>query len=112
LSSIKSFNLMFKTYIGAIEDEKSDHISGQDTQLIFVDFKTVHSLQEAIAFRDSSDREGIQERDLTRNFVFRCREFSQMEIEYFIHPNKLNECPYILSVIDDSLPVCTAEMQA
>jgi glycyl-tRNA synthetase len=46
-----------------------------------------------------------------RHFLFRCREFEQMEIEYFIHPDKHGECPYIDEVVEEKLLVYSAEMQ-
>jgi glycyl-tRNA synthetase len=113
LSSIKSFNLMFKTHIGSVEDEKSEsYLRPETAQLIFVDFKTVQTAsRKQLPFGIAQIGKAFRNEISPRNFVFRCREFSQMEIEYFVHPNKLNECPYILSVIDDSLLICTAEMQ-
>ena len=46
-----------------------------------------------------------------RNFLFRCREFEQMEIEYFVHPDKLKECSYVNEVMNCELLTYSAEMQ-
>ncbi|MGB9577302.1 MAG: glycine--tRNA ligase, partial [Candidatus Norongarragalinales archaeon] len=47
-----------------------------------------------------------------RNFVFRCREFTQMEIEYFVHPQKMNDCPLLSpELLDARLPLYTQKNQ-
>jgi len=114
LSSIKSFNLMFKTHIGAVEDEKSEaYLRPETAQLIFTNFKMVQmAARKKLPFGIAQIGKAFRNEIAPRNFVFRCREFGQMEIEYFVHPKKLNECPHIDSVSNVSIPVCTAEMQA
>lgn len=114
LSPIKSFNLMFKTHIGSLEDEKSEaYLRPETAQLMFIDFKTIQMVsRKQLPFGIAQIGKAFRNEISPRNFVFRCREFSQMEIEYFINPRKLNECPYIKSVMDVSVPACTAEMQA
>ena len=113
LSAIKSFNLMFKTHIGAVEDETSEaYIRPETAQLIFTDFKTVQTAsRKQLPFGIAQIGKSFRNEISPRNFVFRCREFSQMEIEYFIHPGKMNDCQYLQSVMDVSVPVCTGEMQ-
>ena len=114
LSAIKSFNLMFKTHIGSLEDETSEaYLRPETAQMIFVNFKTAQmTSRKQLPFGIAQIGKAFRNEIAPRNFVFRCREFSQMEIEYFINPQKLNECPYIQGVMDVSIPVCTAEMQA
>jgi glycyl-tRNA synthetase len=46
-----------------------------------------------------------------RDFLFRCREFEMMEIEYFIEPKKTNECPYLKDVLKHELLIFSADMQ-
>jgi glycyl-tRNA synthetase len=79
---------------------------------MFLDFKSVTEtgrvkLPFGIAQMGKSFRNEIA----PRNFLFRCREFEQMEIEYFIHPDKANECPFIQEVLDHKLLVYSAELQ-
>jgi glycyl-tRNA synthetase len=81
--------------------------------MIFVDFKNAQmTSRKQLPFGIAQIGKSFRNEIAPRNFVFRCREFSQMEIEYFIHPQKLDECPHINSVMDVSIPVCTADMQA
>lgn len=113
LSSIKSFNLMFKTHVGALEDEASEaYLRPETAQMIFVDFKTAQlTSRKQLPFGIAQIGKAFRNEISPRNFVFRCREFSQMEIEYFIHPNKLNDCPNLQSVMSATISVCTSDMQ-
>jgi len=114
LSAIKAFNLMFKVNVGSVEDETSEaYLRGETAQLIFVDFKTVQTAsRKQLPFGIAQIGKAFRNEISPRNFVFRCREFSQMEIEYFIHPNKINECPYLQPFLNFQVAVCTADMQA
>jgi len=87
----KEFKLMFKTTVG--EDAKG-YLRPETAQLIFTNFKSVYEnarlkLPCGIAQVGKSFRNEIAPRD----FLFRSREFEQMEIEYFINPEK-ESCPY------------------
>jgi len=114
LSEIKSFNLMFKTHIGAVADETSEaYLRPETAQLIFVDFKTVQmASRKSLPFGIAQVGKSFRNEIAPRNFVFRCREFSQMEIEYFIHPKKLDDCPLFDGVKNVLIGMCTQEMQA
>jgi glycyl-tRNA synthetase len=69
LTEPRPFNLMFKTYVGATEDESSlTYLRPETAQAIFVQFKNVLEVSREIN---------------PRNFTFRSREFEQMELEYF-----------------------------
>ncbi len=89
LSEARQFNMMFKTHVGAIEDDNSiSYLRPETAQGIFVNFKNVvdtfyPDLPFGIAQQGKAFRNEISPRD----FVFRVREFEQMEIEYFISPN-------------------------
>ncbi|HLD88794.1 MAG TPA: glycine--tRNA ligase [Candidatus Nanoarchaeia archaeon] len=110
---VKDFNLMFKTNVGPHEKEESTaYLRPETAQLIFTNFKLVSEharlkLPFGIAQTGKSFRNEISPRD----FLFRCREFEQMEIEYFIHPEKINDCPYISEVLSHEINVLSAEMQ-
>lgn len=111
---VKLFNLMFKTNIGAVEEESSTaYLRPETAQLIFTSFKQVQaSSRKKLPFGVAQIGKAFRNEISPRNFVFRSREFSQMEIEYFIHPKKLNECPYLKAEhINFKLNVLTAEMQ-
>ncbi len=113
-SESKPFNLMFKTFVGPTEEESAvAYLRPETAQIIFADFKLIaetarKKLPFGIAQMGKSFRNEISPRD----FLFRCREFEQMEIEYFIHPNQAQACPYITDVANVHLNVYTADMQA
>lgn len=89
----KQFNMMFKTNIGPVSDESSiSYLRPETAQGIFTNFKNVvdtfyPDLPFGIAQQGKAFRNEISPRD----FVFRSREFEQMEIEYFVHPDKWQE---------------------
>ncbi|MEK6934798.1 MAG: glycine--tRNA ligase [Nanoarchaeota archaeon] len=108
-----SFNLMFETFIGPIKnDESKTYLRPETAQLIFTNFKLTHEnarlrLPFGIAQIGRSFRNEIS----PRNFLFRCREFEQMEIEYFVHPDKREECDFIKDVLNHQIIVYSEEMQ-
>lgn len=89
LTSARSFNLMFKTHVGALEDSSSvAYLRPETAQGIFVNFKNVCDttrvrLPLGIAQIGKAFRNEIN----PRNFTFRSREFEQMEIEFFCPPD-------------------------
>ncbi|MBI2651303.1 glycine--tRNA ligase [Candidatus Woesearchaeota archaeon] len=113
LGNPKKFNLMFATNVGPIQTSSSmSYLRPETAQVIFADFKLVQEnarlkLPFGIAQTGKAFRNEISPRD----FLFRMREFEQMEIEYFVHPDKADKCPYIEDVADDELNFYTAKMQ-
>ncbi len=96
LASAKDVELMFKTNVGL---DSSAYLRPETAQLIFSNFKTVYEgarmkLPCGIAQMGKAFRNEIS----PRNFLFRCREFEQMEIEYFIKPN--SACPYEIEDVE------------
>ena len=93
LSKSRTFNMMFKTSVGATENEDSvAYLRPETAQGIFTNFKNVvdsfyPDLPFGIAQRGKAFRNEIAPRD----FVFRSREFEQMEIEYFVNPENWQE---------------------
>jgi glycyl-tRNA synthetase len=90
VESAKDFKLMFETNVG--QDDKS-YLRPETAQLIFADFKAVYDnsrlkLPCGIAQVGKAFRNEIAPRD----FLFRSREFEQMEMQYFIDPEKKDEC--------------------
>jgi glycyl-tRNA synthetase len=88
------FNPMFTTQVGPVrEDSTTAYLRPETAQLIFTNFKSVFEgarmkLPCGIAQIGKAYRNEIA----PRNFLFRCREFEQMEIEYFIKPKQ--KCPF------------------
>ncbi|MBW2997285.1 glycine--tRNA ligase [Candidatus Woesearchaeota archaeon] len=113
LDTPKVFNLLFKTSVGAVEGEKSTaYLRGETAQIIFAEFKNVYETSRLkLPFGIAQMGKAFRNEIAPRHFLFRCREFEQMEIEYFIHPDKHGECPYIDEVVEEKLLVYSAEMQ-
>jgi glycyl-tRNA synthetase len=93
LSEVRTFNMMFSTTVGPVADDKSiSYLRPETAQGIFTNYKNVvdafyPDLPFGIAQQGKAFRNEISPRD----FVFRSREFEQMEIEYFVHPDKWEE---------------------
>lgn len=85
----RRFNLMFQTHQGVIEDEQSlVYLRPETAQGIFVNFKNVlQSSRKKIPFGIGQIGKAFRNEITPGNFIFRTREFEQMEIEYFVKPN-------------------------
>jgi glycyl-tRNA synthetase len=88
LTEPREFNLMFKTYIGAVGGEQSAAFLRPETaQGIFVNFKNVvDTTRVKIPFGIAQIGKSFRNEITPRNFTFRSREFEQMEIEFFCRP--------------------------
>ena len=88
LSASRTFNMMFKTHVGATDDEQSvSYLRPETAQGIFTNFKNVvDSFYPDLPFGIGQQGKAFRNEISPRDFVFRSREFEQMEIEYFIHP--------------------------
>lgn len=88
LTAPRSFNLMFQTQIGAMADASTlSYLRPETAQGIFINFKNVlDSTRQKIPFGIAQIGKAFRNEITPRNFIFRSREFEQMEIEYFI-PN-------------------------
>src|SRR5712671_4017507 len=88
LTEPRSFNLMFKTYVGATEDESSvTYLRPETAQAIFVQFKNVLEVsRKKLPFGIAQIGKAFRNEINPRNFTFRSREFEQMELEYFCRP--------------------------
>ncbi|HEV3471870.1 MAG TPA: glycine--tRNA ligase [Actinomycetota bacterium] len=84
----RQFNLMFKTHMGPVED--SAHVAylrPETAQGMFVDFMTVQTAsRKKIPFGIAQQGKSFRNEITPGNFVFRTREFEQMEMEYFVKP--------------------------
>src|SRR5437867_218940 len=85
LTEPRAFNLMFKTYVGATEDESSlTYLRPETAQAIFVQFKNVLEVsRKKLPFGIAQIGKAFRNEINPRNFTFRSREFEQMELEYF-----------------------------
>ena len=108
-----SFNLMFQTYVGPKQEKESvAYLRPETAQAMFVDFKqVVETARLKLPFGIAQIGRAFRNEISPRNFLFRCREFEQMEIEYFIHPDNEEECPYVDDVMEHELFIYSAEMQ-
>ena len=90
LTQARNFNLMFKTFVGPIEDESStSYLRPETAQGIFVNFNNVQSsTRKKLPFGIAQIGKAFRNEITTGNFIFRTREFEMMEIEYFVHPNE------------------------
>ncbi len=89
LTEPREFNLMFKTIVGALGGEDDAAFLRPETaQGIFVNFKNVvDSTRVKIPFGIAQVGKSFRNEITPRNFTFRSREFEQMEIEFFCHPD-------------------------
>lgn len=85
-SKARSFNMMFKTQVGAVEDSSATvYLRPETAQGMFVNFKNVvDSFHPKLPFGTAQIGKAFRNEITPRDFIFRVREFEQMEIEYFI----------------------------
>jgi glycyl-tRNA synthetase len=94
LTEPRQFNLMLKTRVGPVEDSGADvYLRAETCQSIFLDFKRVMtSARQKPPFGIAQIGKAFRNEITPRFFVFRSREFEQMELEYFVHPDQGMEC--------------------
>lgn len=93
LSEPKSFNLLFKTFIGPVEDSQSiAYLRGETCQGIFVNFKQIHEVsRQKIPFGIAQIGKSFRNEITPGNFTYRTREFEQMEMEFFVKPDEADD---------------------
>ncbi len=113
LSEPSPFNLMFETYIGPKKSKDSlAYLRPETAQLIFTNFKLVQEVSRLkLPFGIAQTGRAFRNEISPRNFLFRCREFEQMEIEYFIDPKNYDKCSFIKEAEDHSLTIYSSDMQ-
>lgn len=86
----RAFNMMFKTSVGPVDDESSvSYLRPETAQGIFTNYKNIlDSFYPDLPFGIAQQGKAFRNEISPRDFVFRGREFEQMEIEYFVHPDK------------------------
>jgi glycyl-tRNA synthetase len=90
LTEPRSFNLMFKTFVGATEDEDAvTYLRPETAQSIFVQFKNIlDTARKKLPFGIAQIGKAFRNEINPRNYIFRSREFEQMELEYFCRPEQ------------------------
>ncbi len=93
-TNIRKFNLMFDTSIGVVDDSKDKvYLRPETAQGIFINFKNVLRTQRnKIPFGIAQIGKSFRNEITPGNFIFRTREFEQMEIEFFVSPS--DDCKY------------------
>jgi glycyl-tRNA synthetase len=89
----RQFNLMFKTHMGPVEDESSvAYLRPETAQAMFVDLALVQQTsRKKIPFGIAQTGKSFRNEITPGNFIFRTREFEQMEMEYFVEPGTDDE---------------------
>lgn len=93
LSEARSFNMMFKTHVGPISDDSSvSYLRPETAQGIFTNYaNVVDSFYPNLPFGIAQQGKAFRNEISPRDFIFRSREFEQMEIEYFVRPDNWEE---------------------
>ena len=90
LTEPRAFNLMFKTYVGPVEDDTAvTYLRPETAQAIFVQFRNVAEVsRKKLPFGIAQVGKAFRNEINPRNFTFRSREFEQMELEFFVPPEE------------------------
>jgi glycyl-tRNA synthetase len=90
LTEPRQFNLMFETWVGAVRDEESKaYLRPETAQGMFYNFRNVlDSTRVKVPFGLCQVGRSFRNEVTPRNFIFRSREFEQMELEFFVHPSE------------------------
>ena len=93
LSSAKRFNLLVKTHLGPTEDNSTlVYLKGESCQNIYVDWKSVlESTHRKLPFGIAQIGKAFRNEITVKSFLFRTREFEQMDIQYFCRPNEADQ---------------------
>lgn len=93
LTEPRQFNLMFKTCVGALEDPSAiAYLRPETAQGIFVNFRNVIDTSRVkVPFGIAQIGKAFRNEVTPRNYIFRSREFEQMELEFFVHPKEAKE---------------------
>lgn len=88
VSDVRQFNMMFKTHVGALEDDASiSYLRPETAQGLFVNFKNIiDTFHPKLPFGLAQIGKAFRNEIAPRDFIFRVRELEQMEIEYFVRP--------------------------
>jgi len=90
LTDVRQFNLMFKTHVGAVEDSAAvAYLRPETAQGIYVNFtNVVNSSRQKLPFGIAQIGKAFRNEITPGNFIFRSREFEQMEMQFFVKPGE------------------------
>lgn len=93
LGEVRTFNMMFKTFVGALEDEDSiAYLRPETAGAIFTNYDLVReSTRSKVPFGIAQIGKGFRNEISPREFLFRVREFDMLEMEYFTRPDRADE---------------------
>lgn len=93
LTDVRQFNLMFKTFMGPLEEQANQiYLRPETAQGIYVNFlNVVDSMRLKIPFGICQIGKAFRNEITPGNFIFRMREFEQMEMQYFVHPSQADK---------------------
>ncbi len=108
---VEKFGLMFTTKVGSLKSEEA-YLRPETAQSIFAAFPLiVRSARLEPPFGIAQIGKAFRNEISPRNFLLRMREFEQMEIEYFVKPWEVEQCPFIGEVMDYEINILSSEMQ-
>lgn len=103
----KDFKLMFETSVG---QNDMSYLRPETAQLIFADFKLVYeNARMKLPFGIAQIGKAFRNEIAPRDFLFRSREFEQMEMQFFINPEKVNECPFYEKIKNTKIKILDAD---
>lgn len=109
----KPLNLMFSTSVGSGKDAVKAYLRPETAQSIFINFKNiVESQRVKLPFGIAQQGKAFRNEISPRNFLFRTREFEQIEIEFFVHPEKVDDVTGFNEIEDQEINLLTREEQA
>lgn len=93
LTEVRQFNLMFKTHMGPVEEEAATvYLRPETAQGIYVNYNNVlQSSRQKVPFGIAQIGKAFRNEITPRNFIFRTREFEQMEMQFFVKPGSDQE---------------------
>jgi glycyl-tRNA synthetase len=102
LTEARNFNLMFKTFLGPVEDSAAVvYLRPETAQGIFANFQNMVDTQRVkLPFGVAQIGKSFRNEITTENFIFRTREFEQMEMEFFVKPDVTEEAKWYAYWVD------------
>ena len=93
LSNAKAFNLLVKTHLGPVENDTTiAYLKGESCQNIYVNWKqVVETTRRKLPFGIAQIGKVFRNEITVKQFMFRTREFEQMDVQYFCHPNEADK---------------------
>jgi glycyl-tRNA synthetase len=111
LSEVRIFNLMSKTFVGPVEGNIA-YLRPETAQGIFTNFSFISkSARAKLPFGIAQIGVSYRNEISPRQWIIRLREFNQMEIEMFVNPKKINDCPNFSKIANKKLKIFTREEQ-